>query len=46
MRSMRAAIEDLRLDLLVVICPGTVRAHLAPGVEVIGIESFASGAPP
>ena len=45
-RSMRAAMEDLRLDLLMVICPGTVRAQLAPGVEAMGIESFASGTPP
>lgn len=45
-RSMRAAMEDLRLDLLIVICPGTVRAQLAPGVEVMGIESFTSGTPP
>jgi len=42
-RSMRVAMEDLRLDALLVICPGTVRATLAPGVEVIGIESFARG---
>ena len=42
-RSMRAAMEDLRLDSLLVICPGTVRAPLALGVEVIGIEAFARG---
>ena len=42
-RSMRVAMEDLRLDALLVICPGTVRATLAPGVEVIGIKSFARG---
>jgi len=33
--------EDLRLDSLIVLCPGTVQATLAPGVEVIGIEAFA-----
>ena len=32
---------DLRLDALFVICPGSVRAPLAPGVEVVGIEAFA-----
>jgi predicted AAA+ superfamily ATPase len=42
-RSMRVAMEDLRLDSLIVICPGTVRAPLAPGVEVMGIEAFAGG---
>jgi predicted AAA+ superfamily ATPase len=40
-RSMRVAMEDLRLDALFVICPGSVRAPLAPGVEVVGIEAFA-----
>lgn len=40
-RSMRVAMEDLRLDTLFVICPGSVRAPLAPGVEVVGIEAFA-----
>ena len=38
---MRVAMEDLRLDALFVICPGSVRAPLAPGVEVVGIEAFA-----
>ena len=33
--------QDLRLDALIVICPGSVRAPLAPGVEVVGIEAFA-----
>lgn len=42
-RSMRVAMEDLRLDSLLVICPGTVHAALAPGVEVIGIEAFTRG---
>lgn len=45
-RSMRVAMEDLRLDSLTVICPGTAQAPLAPGVEVIGIETFASMSPP
>jgi len=45
-RSMRVAMEDLRLDSLIVICPGTVRAPLAPGVEVMGIEGFAGGTQP
>lgn len=40
-RSMRVAMEDLRLDSLLVICPGTVQAVLAPNVEVMGIETFA-----
>lgn len=40
-RSMRVAMEDLRLDSLLVICPGTVQAPLAPNVEVVGIEAFA-----
>ena len=34
--------EDLRLDSLLVICPGTVHAPLAPGVDVMGIETFAT----
>lgn len=41
-RSMRVAMEDLRLDELLVISPGAVHASLAPGVTVIGIETFAS----
>ncbi|MEI6239872.1 MAG: ATP-binding protein [Planctomycetia bacterium] len=45
-RSMRVAMEDLRLDSLVVICPGTVQAPLASGVEVMGIETFAHGVRP
>ncbi|MEX0669304.1 MAG: ATP-binding protein [Pirellulales bacterium] len=40
-RSMRIAIEDLHLDALTVICPGDVRATLAPGIDVVGIESAA-----
>jgi predicted AAA+ superfamily ATPase len=41
-RSMRVAIDDLRLDALTVVCPGDVRATLAPGIEVVGIESLAA----
>ena len=45
-RSMRVAMEDLRLDSLVVICPGSVQATLAPGVEGMGIDAFAGIARP
>ena len=38
---MRIAIDDLRLDGLTVVCPGDVRATLAPGIEVVGIEALA-----
>ena len=41
-RSMRVAIDDLRLDTLTVVCPGDVRATLASGIEVVGIESLAA----
>ena len=40
-RSMRVAMEDLQLESLVVICPGTVEATLAAGVTVMGLETFA-----
>jgi uncharacterized protein len=43
-RSMRIAMEDLRLDSLLVICPGTAQASLAPGVDVMGIEAFGHSA--
>jgi predicted AAA+ superfamily ATPase len=39
-RSMRVAIADLELDELSIVCPGTVRAELAPGVTVVGIETL------
>jgi hypothetical protein len=39
---MGVAMEHLRLDSLLVICPGNVQAPLAPGVEVMGIETFAT----
>jgi predicted AAA+ superfamily ATPase len=41
-RSTRVAIDDLRLDALTVVCPGDVRATLAPEIEVVGIESLAA----
>ena len=40
-RSMRIAMEDLRLDQLWVICPGDVRARLDKGIEVCGITALA-----
>ena len=43
-RSMCVAMEDLHLDALRVICPGSVRAPLADRVEVVGLEAYiASG---
>jgi predicted AAA+ superfamily ATPase len=39
-RSMQVASADLRLDALTVVCPGDVRATLAEGIEVIGIETL------
>ena len=39
-RSMRIAIEDLGLDGLTVVCPGDVRTTLAPGIDVVGVESL------
>lgn len=41
-RSMRIAMEDLRLDQLWVICPGTVRARLDERIEVCGIDAWSS----
>ena len=43
---MRIAIDDLRLDGLTVVCPGDVRATLAPGIEVVGIEALAEALGP
>ena len=37
---MRIAIEDLGLDGLTVVCPGDVRTTLAPGIDVVGVESL------
>jgi len=39
-RSMRVAIEDLRLDELRIVCPGGVSARLDEGISVIGIENL------
>lgn len=39
-RSMQVASADLRLDALTVVCPGDVRAKLAEGIDVIGIETL------
>jgi len=39
-RSMRIAMEDLRLDRLRVICPGETRTRLDAGIEVCGIEAL------
>lgn len=40
-RSMRVAMEDLRLDRLRIVCPGNVLAELDGGVQVCGIERLA-----
>jgi predicted AAA+ superfamily ATPase len=37
-RSMRVAMEDLRLDKLRIVCPGNALVDLGGGVEVCGIE--------
>jgi predicted AAA+ superfamily ATPase len=37
-RSMRIAMEDLRLDKLRIVCPGRALVDLGGGVEVCGIE--------
>jgi uncharacterized protein len=39
-KSMRIAMESLKLDMLYVICPGTTRYHLAEHIEVIGLEAY------
>jgi predicted AAA+ superfamily ATPase len=39
-RSMRIAMEDLRLDQLWVICPGYVRARLDQRIEVCGMAAW------
>ena len=39
-RSMRIAIDDLGLDGLTIVCPGDVQTTLAPGIDVVGIESL------
>lgn len=39
-RSMRIAMQDLRLDELWVVCPGEVRARLDDRIEVCGIAAL------
>jgi predicted AAA+ superfamily ATPase len=39
-RSMRVAIEDLRLDELQIICPGKISAPLDEGISIHGIETL------
>lgn len=43
-RSMRVALEDLKLDQLYIICPGNIHAHLDEQVEVLGLEAFTASA--
>lgn len=42
-RSMRIAMQDLRLDQLWVICPGDVRTRLDERIEVCGMVAWGSG---
>lgn len=44
-RSMRIAMEDLRLDQLWVICPGDVRTRLDERIELCGMSAWSSGMP-
>jgi hypothetical protein len=39
-RSMRIAIEDLKLAALKIICPGNVHAKLDEKIEVVGLSSL------
>ena len=39
-RSMRIAMEDLKLDELTIICPGDVAAQLDNKISVEGLESL------
>jgi len=39
-RSMRVAIEDLRLDHLYIVCPGNVRVLLEESIEIVGLQSL------
>jgi predicted AAA+ superfamily ATPase len=43
-RSMRIAIEDLKLDSLQVVFPGKERFWIEKGIEAVGLENFALGA--
>jgi uncharacterized protein len=42
-KSMRAAIDTLRLDRLVVVCPGDRRLALAENVEALGLADLVKG---
>ncbi|WP_201069218.1 MULTISPECIES: hypothetical protein [Thiorhodovibrio] len=39
-RSMRAAIDTLKLDQLIVVCPGERRLPLAENIEAIGLAEL------
>jgi predicted AAA+ superfamily ATPase len=39
-RSMRVAMEDLRLDELHIVCPGKISAPLDEGISITGIETL------
>jgi predicted AAA+ superfamily ATPase len=39
-RSMRVAIEDLKLDALRIVCPGDVTAQADSHIEVIGLQTL------
>lgn len=41
-KSMRIAMEDLRLEKLRIVCPGDVRADLDKRIEVIGIRQLSA----
>lgn len=45
-RSMRIAMEDLKLDALRIVCPGDVRATLDAGIEVHGIQTLPASLTP
>ena len=44
-KSMRIALEDLRLDALYFVYPGKLRARLGPKIEAVGFESLFAAAP-
>lgn len=39
-RSMRVALDDLKLDMLTIVCPGSVQARLDPRIEVRGLQTI------
>jgi predicted AAA+ superfamily ATPase len=39
-RSMRVAMDDLRLDALRIVCPSDVSVELEDGVEVVGLQTL------